>query len=914
MAAKHRRRSILAIGASLTLPRPTLAQFARGSGSPGAVITPASDNAVVTWNWVAQTVGSGNGNVPYVTDANGDTWTLRTSGVGPQFPGDLGARIYKNSALFPSTAAPIGLICLRGIPRTAYFIRNDIPTGGAFILTPEVPSGSGVPMVGVGPVPPLSGSLPHGDFFPTGPWNAAFPSPDDSTITWDPVRKIGIGAAYLRDGDGCIWQMVNDPAAPLFAGDQGCRLYYNGTLYRPSAGRVIVDLRLRFSPAAALYSVAGAPPGYFSPNGNGGQVSWGKLSEIPPVLPSGAANNGNGTQVTKPVNWTARTLDPRSSPLPGTGKTWTVGPGGNYATITAALDARTTMDGDTIRVLAGTYGPGNPFDLTPGAAGGAGFNVNKAVLIDGGLNHMDFSTFNNNTGSCAGYSGGHPFSGFGAIVPGTVRSIPFGTPTQWAINTAYPATTTVSNNALPVAVINGGNVYVIVTPGTSASSGRGPTGAGSSISDGTAVWQYVQTYKECIIKNFIISHVGLDLGGFGSLGAVRANSAGRLTIDNCYFFGCQVGVDYSNYPGAVLTVQNCVQLNNGLAYRAPSGKECGFGGNSHNIYITNIGQFNLIRDVSTRPIEAHAVKCRANEINMTDVMSESQHGACLDMANGGNVTVTGTGGSVWMKTPSASGRGDKTITDYADEWYPGADAVYSVSNKNLVSNTILSIQNPISTIRYPAYFSKMTFDGTCTWYNSNVPLLQGNSNQFAGVPTARTAAKMSLSQLNSVLAVITAQMNTTIKTMAYMAAYFAFYDVQLPPCQASIKLTGSTGPAAGDTITVTSHPNVNPTHGVPYCAIATPLAVFTCSNPNLQNVQYTTTVNWGDGSAPNSYDNWTTATGTSTIAPGNTTGPTIKVYGAHTYANAGTYTVTVIVSEASPGTGTATTALTATVA
>ncbi len=256
-------------------------------------------------------------------------------------------------------------------------------------------------------------------------------------------------------------------------------------------------------------------------------MSWGKLSEIPPVLPSGAANNGNGTQVTKPVNWAARTLDPRSSPLPGTGKTWTVGPGGNYATITAALDARTTMDGDTIRVLAGTYGPGNPFDLTPGAAGGAGFNVNKAVLIDGGLNHMDFSTFNNNTGSCAGYSGGHPFSGFGAIVPGTVRSIPFGTPTQWAINTAYPATTTVSNNALPVAVINGGNVYVIVTPGTSASSGRGPTGAGSSISDGTAVWQYVQTYKECIIKNFIISHVGLDLGGFGSLGAVRANSAGR---------------------------------------------------------------------------------------------------------------------------------------------------------------------------------------------------------------------------------------------------------------------------------------------------------------------------------------------------------------------------------------------------
>ena len=224
-----------------------------------------------------------------------------------------------------------------------------------------------------------------------------------------------------------------------------------------------------------------------------------------------------------------------------------------------------------------------------------------------------------------------------------------------------------------------------------------------------------QTYEEVHHQEFIISHVGLDRGD-RSLGAVLSRQQCRTpTIDNCYFFGCQVGVEYFNYPGRCCTVQNCVQLNNGLAYRAPSGKECGFGGNSHNIYITNIGQFNLIRDVSTRPIEAHAVKCRANEINMTDVMSKLQHGACLDMANGGNVTVTGTGGSVWMKTPSASGRGDKTITDYADEWYPGADAVYSVSNKNLVSNTILSIQNPISTIRYPAYFSKMTFDGTCTW-------------------------------------------------------------------------------------------------------------------------------------------------------------------------------------------------------
>lgn len=39
-------------------------------------------------------------------------------------------------------------------------------------------------------------------------------------------------------------------------------------------------------------------------------------------------------------------------------------------------------------------------------------------------------------------------------------------------------------------VANGGNVYICTTAGTSAGSG-GPTGTGSGITDGTAVWAYV---------------------------------------------------------------------------------------------------------------------------------------------------------------------------------------------------------------------------------------------------------------------------------------------------------------------------------------------------------------------------------------------------------------------------------------
>lgn len=51
----------------------------------------------------------------------------------------------------------------------------------------------------------------------------------------------------------------------------------------------------------------------------------------------------------------------------------------------------------------------------------------------------------------------------------------------WAASKAY---------LLNQQVHNGGNVYVCTTAGTSAASG-GPTGTGTGITDGTAVWSYV---------------------------------------------------------------------------------------------------------------------------------------------------------------------------------------------------------------------------------------------------------------------------------------------------------------------------------------------------------------------------------------------------------------------------------------
>ena len=68
--------------------------------------------------------------------------------------------------------------------------------------------------------------------------------------------------------------------------------------------------------------------------------------------------------------------------------------------------------------------------------------------------------------------------------------------TAWVPSTAY---------VLRDRVVNGGNVYECITAGTSAGAG-GPSGTGSSIADGGAIWQYM----------------GADGGTVASVGAALA--------------------------------------------------------------------------------------------------------------------------------------------------------------------------------------------------------------------------------------------------------------------------------------------------------------------------------------------------------------------------------------------------------
>lgn len=77
--------------------------------------------------------------------------------------------------------------------------------------------------------------------------------------------------------------------------------------------------------------------------------------------------------------------------------------------------------------------------------------------------------------------------------------------TAWASSTAY---------SLDVVRVNGGKAYVVTTAGTSAGSG-GPTGTGTSITDGSVVWRYAPA-------------LGSEYGG--ATDGLHPNNTGGATI------------------------------------------------------------------------------------------------------------------------------------------------------------------------------------------------------------------------------------------------------------------------------------------------------------------------------------------------------------------------------------------------
>lgn len=91
---------------------------------------------------------------------------------------------------------------------------------------------------------------------------------------------------------------------------------------------------------------------------------------------------------------------------------------------------------------------------------------------------------------------------------------------KWAVSTAY---------ALAAKVNVDGRLYKVTTAGTSASTGTGPTGTGSGITDGTVTWAYFGSPAPIPADpDFIIRRSGKPLL-IGEYGVNQAETAGQQT-------------------------------------------------------------------------------------------------------------------------------------------------------------------------------------------------------------------------------------------------------------------------------------------------------------------------------------------------------------------------------------------------
>ena len=162
---------------------------------------------------------------------------------------------------------------------------------------------------------------------------------------------------------------------------------------------------------------------------------------------------------------------------------------------------------------------------------------------------------------CATGAGPGGASGLVCTTAGTNTSL------VWAASTPFSGGGTL--------VANGGNVYSLVTAGTSAASG-GPTGTGAGIADGTCVWNYVSarsvfTTDGLLDLQGVISYGGVVLAA-GTQTVVNVNvnggNNGDFTIPSLSVnpLGLQVTSQFTTYHNVAVVISN----NTGASVTLPA--------------------------------------------------------------------------------------------------------------------------------------------------------------------------------------------------------------------------------------------------------------------------------------------------------------------------------------------------------
>ncbi len=163
--------------------------------------------------------------------------------------------------------------------------------------------------------------------------------------------------------------------------------------------------------------------------------------------------------------------------------------------ITAGTNALTSLftllNGGTLNLYTGTP------PATVGTALSGNTLIGTADFAAAALSGSIATSGNNVIGSLAFTS-----STFSTVAAGTITFARALSSASAAVNdfgasSAWLANTVVVLNQM---ASNGGNLYICTTAGTTAASG-GPTGTGSGITDGTAVWAYVQPGTASVTLN-----------------------------------------------------------------------------------------------------------------------------------------------------------------------------------------------------------------------------------------------------------------------------------------------------------------------------------------------------------------------------------------------------------------------------
>jgi hypothetical protein len=560
-------------------------------------------------------------------------------------------KIDGNPALEAALAARIGLTGAGPVPApgptpTPTPIPTPTPTPGPVVIPPET------------------------DFFPATAALAPFPSPEGSTMTWDPINRVVTGAPFLRDLEGKTYTIRPSDSA-MFVGS-----WNDGNTWATQA--TIIQGQLWFMIQDLWHTR--------TPNG-GSQTQFGGLGTPSPTpLPTAFP-----AQITDPSAENATSVwDFASSPravlalpqiIDPVGKSaWQIRPTDSALFVAGSNDGNTFADMIIVRAR-------KPYFLTQGiwhermANGGsatvfqlpAALGTNTPPVVPGTITDpVAVSPAPGSTGNIvpvtAGWAAAVAASQPGDTVQGAAQtyleSFLVDKPLVIDGNGA------ILNDAAPVTLVHGKAAIVLDT--------------------------------DAVIKNFEIEGVGLTEAGAGLTSGIRNETSGRFEIDSVHIHDCQDGIGWSSGTNSVLTLNNVTVERCGLQSAV----------GAHNLYLAGQGRFVVTNLTTVDPVLGHAFKSRMNGGEIHGGLFRAATGSCFDISDGSTTQITVDGATIVKPAGSPD---HKAIAYCPESMVNGAAGM-------LFTNTHFDLlcDNPLINVGA----GTVTVDATCT-FTGTPPTNQG---------------------------------------------------------------------------------------------------------------------------------------------------------------------------------------------